>query len=130
MAVPDFQSPMLPLLRVAADGREHSLAEARETLAVEFKPSDVDRDEPLPSGRQPKFSNRVAWAKSYLQQAGLLSSLGAATSKSRTEAEAFSVTHPRRSTSSFSNSTRSSSSSGRRRARRRRRLPRLSFDCG
>lgn len=74
MAVPDFQSLMLPLLRVAADGREHPLAEARETLAVEFKLSDADRDEPLPSGRQSKFSNRVAWAKSYLQQAGLLSS--------------------------------------------------------
>jgi restriction system protein len=31
MAVPDFQSLMLPLLRIAGDGREHSLAEARET---------------------------------------------------------------------------------------------------
>jgi len=72
MAVPDFQSLMMPLLRVAADGREHSLAEARDVLAREFKLSDADREEPLPSGRQSKFSNRVAWAKSYLQQAGLL----------------------------------------------------------
>jgi restriction system protein len=31
-----------------------------------------DCDELLPSGNQSKFSNRVAWAKSYLQQAGLL----------------------------------------------------------
>ncbi len=72
MAVPDFQSLMLPLLRIAADGREHSLAEARDVLAGEFKLSDADREELLPSGRQPKFANRVAWAKSYLQQAGLL----------------------------------------------------------
>ncbi len=72
MAVPDFQSLMMPLLRVAADGREHSLAEARDVLAAEFRLSDTDREEPLPSGRQSKFSNRVAWAKSYLQQAGLL----------------------------------------------------------
>jgi restriction system protein len=72
MAVPDFQSLMLPLLRMAADGREHSLAEARDVLAVEFHLSAADLEEALPSGRQPKFSNRVAWAKSYLQQAGLL----------------------------------------------------------
>src|SRR6266850_6109258 len=72
MAFPDLQSLILPLLRMAADGREHSVAEARDTLAVEFKLSNTDREEPLPSGRQSKFSNRVAWAKSYLQQAGLL----------------------------------------------------------
>ncbi len=72
MGVPDFQSLMLPLLRMAADGREHSLADARDVLASDFKLSDAELQELLPSGRQPKFANRVAWAKSYLQQAGLL----------------------------------------------------------
>ena len=72
MGVPDFQSLMLPLLRVAADGREHGLAEARDVLAADFKLSDAELQELLPSGRQAKFANRVAWAKSYLQQAGLL----------------------------------------------------------
>jgi restriction system protein len=65
---------MLPLLRVAIDGKDHSLAEAREKLANDFGLTDQERDELLPSGRQSKFSNRAAWAKSYLQQAGLLSS--------------------------------------------------------
>lgn len=72
MAVPDFQSLMLPLLRVSADGQEHSLTEARDVLATEFRLSHTDREELLPSGRQSQFSNRVAWAKSYLQQAGLV----------------------------------------------------------
>jgi restriction system protein len=72
MGVPDFQSLMLPLLRLAADGREHSLAEARDVLAADFKLSGGELQELLPSGRQPKFANRVAWAKSYLQPAGLL----------------------------------------------------------
>jgi restriction system protein len=72
MPVPDFQSLMLPLLRLAADGHVHSLAEARDALATQFKLSDTDLQELLPSGRQQKFANRVAWAKSYLQQAGLL----------------------------------------------------------
>ena len=74
MPVPDFQSIMLPLLRLSADGREHSLSEARENLAKEFRLTEVELSEPLPSGRQSRFSNRVAWAKSYLQQAGLVAS--------------------------------------------------------
>lgn len=74
MAVPDFQSLMLPLLKLAGDGEPHSLAEARDALAAQFGLTQADRDELLPSGHQPKFSNRVAWAKSYLQQAGLVSS--------------------------------------------------------
>jgi restriction system protein len=72
MSVPDFQSFLLPLLRLAGDGREHSLADARRALASEFKLSQADQEELLPSGRQSRFANRVAWAKSYLQQAGLL----------------------------------------------------------
>lgn len=72
MAVPDFQFLMLPLLRVAGDGQEHSLAEARERLGAEFKLTQAEQDELLPSGRQSRFANRVAWAKVYLEQGGLL----------------------------------------------------------
>ncbi len=72
MAVPDFQSLMLPLLKLSSDGGEHSLAGAREALSAEFQLTEEEREEPLPSGRQAKFANRVAWAKSYLQQAGLV----------------------------------------------------------
>jgi restriction system protein len=63
---------MLPLLKVASDGRDHSLAETRQGLATEFNLSAEDQEELLPSGRQSRFSNRVAWAKVYLQQGGLL----------------------------------------------------------
>lgn len=74
MAVPDFQSLMLPLVEFAADGQEHSLNEAREFLAKRLGVTDEEREELLPSGRQAVFDNRVAWAKTYLQQAGLLNS--------------------------------------------------------
>ena len=73
MPVPDFQSLMLPLLRLAADDQEYSLAEAREHLATEFGLTESDRTLLLPSGRQTILANRVAWAKVYLTQAGLLS---------------------------------------------------------
>jgi len=69
VGVPDFQSLMLPLLRIAGDGKEHLLAEARVLLGSEFK---LTQDERLPSGRQSRFANRVAWAKVYLEQGGLL----------------------------------------------------------
>ena len=72
MAIPDFQTLMLPLLQLAADGQEYSIRDARETLADQFTLSSEEKSELLPSGCQPIFDNRVAWAKSYLQQAGVL----------------------------------------------------------
>lgn len=72
MAVPDFQTLMLPLLKMASDGREHSLSDTREAIASQFQLSPSDQEESLPSGRQTRFANRVAWAKVYLHQAGLL----------------------------------------------------------
>jgi len=72
VAVPDFQSLMLPLLRIAGDGKEHSLSDVRERLGAEFKLTQAEREELLPSGRQSRFGNRVAWAKVYLEQGGLL----------------------------------------------------------
>ncbi len=72
MAVPDFQSLMLPLLRMVSDGEERSLAEARASLVSELGLSVAEQEELLPSGRQSRFANRVAWARVYLQQAGLV----------------------------------------------------------
>ena len=71
MAIPDFQTLMLPVLKLAAE-KEWRVAETIERLADEFKLSSEDRTALLPSGRQTTFSNRVAWAKSYLVQAGLI----------------------------------------------------------
>lgn len=72
MPIPDFQSIMLPLLRFAADGTQHTQNEAVDALAKEFQLSEVEKKELLPSGVQPVFSNRVAWARSHLKQAVLI----------------------------------------------------------
>jgi len=74
MPVPGFQEFMLPLLELSADGQEHSLAEARTAMATRFKLTEDEQNELLPTAKQTRFSNRVAWAKSYLQQAELLTS--------------------------------------------------------
>jgi restriction system protein len=61
MAVPDFQTLMLPLLELASDGQRHNLAEAIERMAQEFQLSDDDRAQLLQSG-QTRLYNRVGWA--------------------------------------------------------------------
>lgn len=72
MTIPDYQSIMLPLLHYANDGNEHSYRDAVNTLATQFQLTDEERRELLPSGKQPIFDNRVGWAKTYLEKAGLL----------------------------------------------------------
>lgn len=72
MPIPDFQSIMRPMLELAADGKQHSIVDAREELAEKFKLTEEERNLLLPSGRQARFGNRVAWARVYLGQAGAL----------------------------------------------------------
>ena len=70
--IPDYQSLMLPLLRLAADGREHRISDVIEPLGKQLGLTQAEFDAMLPSGRQPVFNNRVHWAKTYLAQAKLL----------------------------------------------------------
>lgn len=72
MSIPDYQTLMLPVLRLASDKEEHRFRDSIESLAVEFRLSDEEQNELLPSGNQAVFNNRVGWARSYLKQAGLL----------------------------------------------------------
>lgn len=74
MAIPDYQTLMLPVLKLASDRAEHKFSQAVEVLADEFSLSPEERNELLPSGSQAVFNNRVGWARSYLKQAGLLES--------------------------------------------------------
>lgn len=73
MAIPDYQALMLPVLTLAADGQEHKFSQAVEHLAHQLKLTEEERAELLPSGGQ-TFNGRVGWARTYLKQAGLLSS--------------------------------------------------------
>jgi restriction system protein len=71
MAIPDYQSTMLPLLKYTADGKDHPIREVIETLADQFNLTEQERRELLPSGQQAIFDNRVAWARTYMKKAGL-----------------------------------------------------------
>lgn len=74
MAIPDFQTIMLPLLKFAGDGKEHTLHEAVDKLAEDFKLTEEEQATLLPSGQQTVFLNRVGWSRTYMKKAGLLES--------------------------------------------------------
>jgi restriction system protein len=72
MAIPDYQTVMLPLLDFVSDGKEHRVKSAIEALADYFGLSEDERSHLLPSGKQPTFNNRVSWAGTYMKEAGLI----------------------------------------------------------
>lgn len=72
MAVPDYQSFMLPFLEILGDKKEHSLQEMYERLADHFNLTEEDKKERVPSGKQLKYHNRISWARTYLKKAGLI----------------------------------------------------------
>jgi restriction system protein len=74
MSIPDFQSIMLPLLQYLKDQKERSNQEIHSHIAKLFNLTEEDLNQLLPSGTQKLFNNRVAWAKSHLKQALLISS--------------------------------------------------------
>ncbi len=76
MAVPDYQSVMLPLLRYSSDGQEKRFSETVADLAEKLGLTDEDLSEQLPSGTQSLFTNRVGWALTYLKKAELFESTG------------------------------------------------------
>jgi restriction system protein len=73
MAIPDYQSAMLPLLKRAAGASEPvSMMELMPVLAADFGLSEDEIAERLPSGAMGVFHNRLHWAKFYMTRAGLL----------------------------------------------------------
>ncbi|AGW13945.1 restriction endonuclease [Megalodesulfovibrio gigas] len=72
MPIPDFQATMLPLLQHLADGNEHDNAETHQALSRMFGLTEEEQQQLLPSGKAKIFTNRLAWAKSYLKRFGLI----------------------------------------------------------
>lgn len=74
MAIPDYQTVMLPLLRFLRDEKEHNIGEVVDSLAAEFNLSAEERQQLLGSGQQTVIRNRAGWARTYLKKAGLIAS--------------------------------------------------------
>ncbi len=72
MALPDYESLLLPLLEYASDGQMSRFGDAVDALAARFEITEEELRLLLPSGRYPVFRSRVGWAKTYLTKALLL----------------------------------------------------------
>ena len=72
MAIPKFFEFFEGFLHAVQDGELHPAKEVREKVATEMGLTDSDRAEMLPSGKQGIFDNRVHWARTYLDKAGLI----------------------------------------------------------
>ena len=72
MPVPDYQTLLLPLLKLAGSGMADTLPKAELILADEFSLSPEERSSRLPSGQQTVLRNRAGWDSFYLQNAGLI----------------------------------------------------------
>ena len=73
MAIPDYQSLMLPMLEMLADGQvKRVVPELTDPLAARFQLIASDIEQMLPSGASTTFRNRLHWAATYMVKAGLL----------------------------------------------------------
>lgn len=72
MAVPGYQDFMYPFLKQLEDGKEYRLQDLYVFLASHFNLTDEDISKKLPSGEQTLLINRVGWARTYLNKAGLI----------------------------------------------------------
>jgi restriction system protein len=73
MTIPDYQTLMLPVLKLAGEG-EQRVGDIAGRIADQFGLTEAERDELLPSGRQRILHNRIHWAKFYMSKAGLIAS--------------------------------------------------------
>jgi restriction system protein len=72
MPIPDYQSMMRPLLAFAADGTEKNIRDAIIDVGRQLKLSDQEANQLLPSGQKTILSDRVHWARTYLEKAGAI----------------------------------------------------------
>lgn len=74
MSIPKYDEMYRAFLDCLADGQAHKSKEVKDIVAGVFDISAIEREEMLPSGKQPLFDNRIGWTRTYLKKAGLIQS--------------------------------------------------------
>jgi restriction system protein len=74
--VPTYDQLTLPLLQLTSDGEVHSMQDALLKIAGLIGLTEEQINEGATSGKRSRFEERLAWAKTYLIQAGLLRRVG------------------------------------------------------
>ena len=70
--IPDFQSIMLPMLKLLENGEPKTLNEVMKSLTAHYNLTEEHLKIKVPSGQMGLFRNRVGWTRSYLKKAGLI----------------------------------------------------------
>lgn len=95
MAIPDYQTLMLPVLQIAAE-QECTVPGIAERIANTFGLTSEEQDQMLPSGRQRLLHNRIHWAKTYMSKAGLIVSPSRGRFAATDAGRALLASHPSR----------------------------------
>lgn len=74
MSIPKYDELYGAVLDLLSDGKEHGSREMAGPIADAFSLTEEERAEQLPSQRQVAIVNRIGWARTYLKNAGLISS--------------------------------------------------------
>jgi len=72
MAVPGFQEMFLPFLQVLSEGDPLHMSDIEDGIVRIMEISEQDQNEMIPSGQSTKVGNRVGWARTHLNKAGLI----------------------------------------------------------
>jgi restriction system protein len=76
MAIPKYDEIRISALNLLLDGHSMKLKDFLEPLAIEFNLTEDEINEMYPSGNGHIFYDRISWALSYLNMAGLLNKPG------------------------------------------------------
>lgn len=72
MSIPKYDEMYRAFLDCLADGQAHQSKEVKAIVASIFDISATEREEVLPSGKQPLLDNRIGWTRTYLKKARLV----------------------------------------------------------
>ena len=72
MSIPSYEEFMFPILKLLADDKTYHRKDIYNQMARYFNLSNAQINELLPSQTEPKYQNRISWALTYLQKAGLI----------------------------------------------------------
>ena len=73
MSIPKYDQIQFPALQILADEKEWKSRDLEPLLSVHFKLTEEEKTEPYSSGNGTIFLDRINWAMSYLNMAGLVS---------------------------------------------------------
>ena len=72
MSVPKFYEFFGSFLRAVSDGEIHKSKDVQKAISQDMNLTEEDMAEQLPSQRQATYVNKVNWARTYLDKAGLI----------------------------------------------------------